>query len=191
MKKIFLLLLAFCLAFCGCEKSAENDNDDRSSYVYSDEDEIEEDTEDVKDIDASINDSMFKALGKTPEHVEAMYGKMTESVWVDGPIYRFEDSDSWFAFSEYDFADDNAYVPLGKCEMIIIDVDDFVETSEEEISGGLLASLSDSGISKGYEEMDGIVYYEITHDEYQITIYEDHNGNISEDSGAYVRLLED
>jgi len=191
MKKALLLLLVFCLFFCGCEKSGEND-DDRASYVYSDEDDMEDnDAEDVKKIDASIDASMFKALGKTPEHVEAIYGKMNESIWVDGPIYSFKEADAWFAFSEYDFTDDNTYVPLGKCVTVITDVDNFVKNSDGEINDALIASLSDSGISKGYDEMDGVVYYEITHDEYRITIYEDSNGNISGDSGAYVRLLED
>lgn len=203
MKRVLFILLAVCVLFCGCEDLVRND-DRTGGYANPERDfddtfdgDMDKDLDDAFDIDdknedkydsGEIEDDLFEALGKTPESIKNVYGEIVVSEWVNGPVYKFEKSDSWYGFSDYETSGET-YIPGGRCTVIMLDVKDFVETTEPEIDEGLLASLSDRGLSKGYEEMDGVVYFEITHDEYKITVYEDQYGELSGDSVAYVRFL--
>lgn len=140
MKKVFALLLAviMCL-FAGCAQSTvtneaddewvsivdtkdqkESDTKSEDDNTSTDEKESKEESDDSTQSGTNIDSYWISLIGKSVADVESMRGAMSESEWVDGPIYRFGTGDEWFMFSEYDFAEDNSYIPLGHCSGIML-----------------------------------------------------------------------
>lgn len=186
MKKLILLVLAALMTvFGGCmDSETKYDGGNGISQNRTDK---ETDIDGDFDDDAEIDDDILEDIGKTVKQMIKQHGEITVSEWVNGPVYGFSDSDYWYAFSEYEITD-SGYEPKGKCRCIILPLYELIVTPDGVIDTDTLIELSDSKVSRGYDDMDSMYYYEMTHDEYQITVYTDQNGEISGDSSARVEI---
>ena len=188
MKKILLIMSVLMLVLSGCnDAKPQNQN----SGISQDKKDIElDDTiEDILENEkADIDDDMLDALGETVKEVKEDHGEITLSEWVNGPVYKFARSEAWYAFSEYEITENGGYTPKGRCNQIILPLYEIIETPDGNIDTDTLVEVSDTTVSRGYDDMDGMYYYEITHEEYAITVYTDQNGDISGDSSARVKL---
>lgn len=179
MKKILFVMAVLMLLFVGCD-----DVNLKTKNGVDLEDRIEDVLENEK---ADFDDDMLDDLGESVKEVIEEHGQITLSEWVNGPVYKFSDNDFWYAFSEYEMTD-NGYTPKGRCNQIILPLYEIIETENGIIDVDTLVEVSDTKVSRGYDDMDSMHYYEITHDEYAITVYTDQNGDVSGDSSARVKL---
>ena len=187
MKKVFLIALALTLFFCGCDDVKRPNNNGTISQGKKDND-IDDKIEDfLENEKADIDDDLIDDLGETVREVSQERGDIVVTEWVNGPVYKFAGSQAWYAFSEYDMTD-SGYSPKGVCDCIILPLYEIIEANDGVIDIDTLVEVSDTTVSRGYDDMDSMYYYELTHEEYHITVYTDQNGDVSGDSSTRVKL---
>lgn len=170
-------------AFAACGNNGAENGKVPNDRLYDDRD-LEDKFEDLFE-KPEFEDDAFEDMGRSVSQIVAEHGKMTLSEWVNGPVYRFGDNDYWHAFSEYEITD-NGYEPKGECNCVIIPLYELIDTPDDIIDEDVLVELSDSKVSKGFDDMEGMHYYELTHKKFKITVYTDQYGELSGDSSARV-----
>ncbi len=213
MKKFLAIILAIfmglsMLAFTGCTNTADDDYEDYEDYEDEEEDDWAsvdpepdswgDDDDDAVDkggdgsdpdeefkLKAKVNKKYFDYLGKTPGQMEKELGAMSESYWVDGPWYHFGDCELWFAFSEYDFAEDNSYIPLGVCNTVNVSMGEFLMNIDDCNLDDLAAAL---GVTFKQEEdlMDGGYSFSADYDGNHIVLYADSKEAINRDTSVKI-----
>lgn len=206
MKKhiVLITLISMCL-FAGCSSAPNEESTNKTEELlkgYQDTVSSEEsnradtdlyddksnaktskDNEKQQEINyGSLDTSYFSDIGASPDGVAAVHGEISESLWADGPLYRFGDSTTWYAFSEYDFGeDDNTYVPLGECTQISIEMDLLVKGADV-YEAETLEHLTGSEFKKEFDEMDQINVYYLSYGGYELKIYANTKSAINADS---------
>ena len=189
MKFLLILTLStLLLLFSGCSDANDSDSDNISAQTDI-ENELSGNT-DGGSQDASVNGDVLADIGKTVEEIADLHGEITVCEWVNGPVYSYENSGIWYAFSEYEITD-SGYEPHGKCSCIILPVYELIDTPDGEYDTDTLVDLSDTTVSRGYDDMDSMYYYEMTVGNYSITVYTDQSGDVSDDSSARVSKIKE
>ena len=98
------------------ESNYKQEPESKSEDTNSDEEFVDE-TEESEDKaqEVTIDEDVLSLIGKTTDELVSLKGELTESVWSDGPRYRFGSENAWYGFDGYDFAEDSSYIPLGIC----------------------------------------------------------------------------
>ncbi len=209
MKKLFALILAVMMGFSLVSLTGCTNTEDEDYEVYEDS-EDEEDEDDFASVDpepesirkendkkddndeneemklkAKVNKKYFDYLGKTPAQMEEELGAMSESYWVDGPWYHFGDCELWFAFSEYDFAEDNSYIPLGKCNTVNVSMGEFLTNTDDCGLDDLAEAL---GVTFKQEEdlMDGGYSFSADYEGNHIVLYADSKEAINRNTSVKI-----
>ena len=193
MKKTLALILALMMVlFAGCtsEKASDEKEESREKNKESvqelidsfEEKEKENESDEEKDEEQPervlISDKWLELMGKTSDAIADIKGKMTENQWADGPLYRFGPENVWYAFENYDFAEDNSYIPLGSCNSIRVPLNMLLEN--EEISNAeTLENTVGKILTEGYDAMYECNTYSVTYRGYRFVIYESDKSNIS------------
>jgi len=200
MKKLLIVLLVLALTvFAGCKKSDEIVGDDADSNAISTiTDETESTSDDTQDnenqeepdeteenVDYKIDESYFECLGKDPDSVAEIKGTMSESIWENGPLYRFGAENVWYAFSQYDFDENNNYVALGECSQIIVPLSSLLATDICDVSA--LEDAIGKVLSKEADEMDGGYAFWASYKDYSLVLYEESEGAINGNTMVTIR----
>ena len=151
------------------------------------EEEQEEEEPEVKKNYGALNTAYLVDLGCTPEQINALRGAITESIWDDGPWYRFEESDLWYAFDGYDFDDESgSYVPKGTCTNMLINMNELISGADEYTSDTLEA-LGKSHLTEEYNDFYESNVYNIRCDGYLLTVIADSKGQINGNTPVNVK----
>lgn len=211
MKKLISLLMIIMLMLVGCSHNEADTDTGREDVSHSDSDtnETQADENDEKEkkpvkkrytkegkttgkktakSNSDIDETYFNQIGLTVDELEAVYGEMSESYWDNGPIYRFGENENWYAFEQYDFAEDNSYIPLGKCNCVFVPMNKLITTGE--YSADALEQALDTKLSEEYDEMDGGYVYSCKYDGLNISIYAQSRAHIDAQSMVNIKNKE-
>lgn len=216
MKRLLsLIMIVMMLLMAGCagDETDTADGRDEVSDTASDDESTENDDEKSEDkktdtkktnrvkkytksgkskkqqkSDADIDETYFKEIGLAVSELETIYGEMSESYWDNGPIYRFGENENWYAFEQYDFAEDNSYIPLGKCNCVFVPLSKLITTGE--CSADTLEQALETELTEEYDEMDGGYVYSCKYDGLNISIYAQSRADIDAQSMVNIKNKE-
>jgi len=199
MKKLIALItIATVLIFAGCSPDKETDkkSNETLNLQESETDNTKKETvknndikvEEEPDVDfGTLDTSLFSDIGALPDGVAAIRGEVSESLWADGPLYRFGSSPNWYAFSQYEFGEEeNMYIPLGECTQISISMNVLVKNAEV-YSSKTLEHLTDTEFTQEYDEMGETNVYRINYNGYTLSIYADSKEDIGPNSVVNIK----
>ena len=80
--------------------------------------------------DISVKPYLFDMIGKTRTQTEEILGKITESIWYNGPLYEHNyDSSVWLGYDDYAFLDGGGYMApqSSRCTAVYTTIDRIVD----------------------------------------------------------------
>ena len=206
MKKIVALMLVLMVAlFAGCAgneatekpreereekkttsvKEKENTSEKQSKKENTKNQESEEDEEE-QIARVKIDGIWLDLIGRNSSSIAAIKGEMSESIWEDGPLYRFGSDNVWYGFDGYDFAEDNSYIPLGSCNSIAIPLNMLLE-GEDVCNAQVLEEAAGKTLTQGFDAMYECNTYAVSYRGYRFVIYENSLSGITGQSVVNVR----
>ncbi len=191
MKKLFILMLVLCLfvfSACGADTASVDEEvlETKTDIKEEKDTQIKEQEEKEEEIALKIDSSWMSLLGLTRDEIEAKKGNMTESLWADGPLYRFGEENIWYAFSEYDFAEDNSYIPLGVCTGVSVPLG-ILMNADSQIGAQELENAMGKLLTEEFDEMYETNVYAASYKGCTFDIYENSYNEINQNSVVNIK----
>lgn len=185
MKKLLMVFVAvsiFLISICGCELKNKTETSDRVSTKNN----IENQNNMSEEIYPEIKKEVFKDIGKDVKTFTDEYGEISDSDWLDGPMYRFGENEKWYSFSEYDLTEDNGYIPRGVCTHVFMTFEELVYSPEGEYDIDVFEDAVSSKLVSYYNEQDMTNIYRADYKKYTIELIETPEIGINSDSAVVV-----
>lgn len=160
------------------ENNYKQEPESKSEDTNSDEEFVDE-TEESEDKaqEVTIDEGVLSLIGKTNDEVVNIKGELSETIWADGPRYRFGSENVWYGFDSYEIAEDSSYIPLGICNSLDVPLSMLLKAVEANAE--TLEKAIDQELIEGFNVMYECNTYSATYNGYSFIIYEDSLSNIS------------
>lgn len=186
MRKMTLVFgIAAAILLCSCENKSQNTQNVNTSKIETDS---ENQIDNSESNTPSVNENKINVLGQKTKYFFDKYGEITDSEWIDGPIYKFAENESWYAFSEYNLDENGNYTPLGTCTHIFMTFGDLIDSPEKEYDIDVFEEAVSGKLVMYYNEMDMANVYEATYKNFKIELSEMSGKGINADSSVVITL---